>query len=269
MRLDARKSLDTLKTEWEHCTKCSLGSRRQQYSLPYVAGEGAKYGIMIIGDSPGDLEEQTGRPHVGFEGIIRTTIHHFNAMDITYFTHITPCRSCKAVLGPDGSPFMIKQQGVPVPKFQDQGLLTAQLAACTPRLFEEIYIVDPLVIVALGHNVASVLAGRRMIATDVGKDFTVRVPGMGRIAVRTKNGAWKHPSRKGADPYPTQRNEVLYTGILSYPPYLTIQSKDDMSDKSPVRETARHIKLAVQIYKRMTNLLGIIDTTAPIPEDEE
>jgi uracil-DNA glycosylase len=57
-------ALATLRREAAGCTRCPLYANATQT----VFGEGARKGLMLVGEQPGDQEDRAGRPFVGRAG---------------------------------------------------------------------------------------------------------------------------------------------------------------------------------------------------------
>jgi DNA polymerase len=109
------------------CKNCNLHLRKNSY----VFGEGSlNADIMFIGEGPGEQEDKTGIPFIGPAGNLLTSIIK-NGMKIdrkdVYITNIVKCR-------PPGN----------------RNPLEIEIFNCINYLYEEIKIVNPKVIVALG-----------------------------------------------------------------------------------------------------------------------
>lgn len=73
-------TLDELREEARHCTRCSLHCRATQT----VFGEGPQDArIMIVGEQPGDQEDLAGRPFVGPTGVMFNTVADQAGLDRT------------------------------------------------------------------------------------------------------------------------------------------------------------------------------------------
>ena len=268
MRLDARRSLSDLHTEWGSCTKCELGQRRQLVNGAFVAGEGPTRSIMLIGEGPGKNEEQQGKPFVGRSGsLLRKILQRLNIEDVCYVTNVVTCRSCQQEVDANGQPMFRNIRGRAIPKYRDQPPLPAQIEACLPRLYEEIYLVDPLLIVTLGGTAASTLLRRPVtILNAAGKEEHALVPGVTQIPVRTdKKGLWVRKV-KGALVAPTERNMVRYLCIPTLHPAFVARCSADKSENSPMRRFFSHLKTAMTDYVKLTEYYGI-RTDVDVRED--
>ncbi len=115
------------------CTKCKLCEKRTRT----VPGEGpADARLMVVGEGPGRVEDETGRPFVGPAGELLTKI--LAAIDLpraqVYICNIVKCR--------------------PPENRQPQ---YDEIAACLPYLYRQIELVKPAVILAMGNTAAQSL----------------------------------------------------------------------------------------------------------------
>lgn len=117
------------------CTKCTLCKTRNSV----VFGEGTvKYGLMLVGEAPGEDEDISGRPFVGKAGKLLMEI--LKAIGLArqdvYIANTLKCRP--------------PENRAPRPE---------ELAACLPYLRRQIECLKPKVILALGSPAASALTG--------------------------------------------------------------------------------------------------------------
>lgn len=126
------------------CTRCpQLVSSRTQT----VFGVGnADAELMFIGEAPGADEDRQGEPFVGRAGQLLTKI--IGAMGFTrdevYIANVLKCRPHMPPGAPGNRP--------PTPD---------EMATCLPYLTEQIEIIQPKVLVALGATAVEGLLGRR------------------------------------------------------------------------------------------------------------
>ncbi|ADN51326.1 type-4 uracil-DNA glycosylase [Vulcanisaeta distributa] len=113
-----------------NCTKCKLHKSRRRV----VPGEGplnAK--IMIIGEAPGEREDEEGRPFVGAAGQLLTKL--LNNVGIrreeVYITNVVKCRP---------------------PNNRDPE--PDEIEACRPYLITQILMIRPQIIICLGRHSA-------------------------------------------------------------------------------------------------------------------
>src|SRR6266699_6676674 len=125
--------LRTIREDLGDCTRCPL---HQQGRKQIVFGVGNPHAeLMFIGEAPGADEDQQGEPFVGRAGQLLTRI--LKAMNFTredvYIANILKCR-------PD----------VPAGSFGNRPPTPTEMQTCRPYLVEQIDIIKPKVIVALG-----------------------------------------------------------------------------------------------------------------------
>jgi uracil-DNA glycosylase len=125
------------------CRKCTIGYERRHN----VYGEGDPCArLMVIGEGPGETEDELGRPFVGRAGQLLDRM--LAAIDLpreaVYICNTVKCRP--TVPGPNGS-----RNRAPEP---------SEMENCRPFLDEQIEIVAPSVILALGAPAAKSFLGR-------------------------------------------------------------------------------------------------------------
>lgn len=252
--LDARRTLDDLNNEWSSCTACTLGTRRASVDGSFVAGEGLPRGVMFIGEGPGEKEEMLGRPFVGPSGILLRKVIKKLGLEHYYITNIVTCRSCSPVVDALGMPRIRKQKfssGPGLPIMKDEPPLPVYMATCSPRLYEEIYLVDPIIIVTLGVTASEFILKRPVAITkDRGQTEHAYIPGATHRAVLTnKKGAWARKI-KGSLEMPVTQNEVMYEVMPTLHPAFVIRKLNDKGWDSPIRLFGNDIRRAVKIYER-------------------
>lgn len=127
--------LTLLAEEARACTRCALHRERKQ--AVFSRGTGA-LGLMFVGEGPGADEDEQGFPFVGKAGqLLDRMIEAMGfARDEVYVCNIVKCRPPK--------------NRKPEPD---------EMAACRPFLIEQIDLLDPKVIVALGATAVEGLLG--------------------------------------------------------------------------------------------------------------
>ena len=131
----------------EHCNRChrcDLGNNRTHA----VIGRGnLPADVMIIGEGPGQNEDETGLPFVGKAGQllekILASVNLSSEQDI-YIANAVKCR-------PPGN-------RVPTPQ---------EIAACKPYLLEQIRMVDPKIILLTGATAVKSLTGDKRGITKI------------------------------------------------------------------------------------------------------
>lgn len=129
-----------------NCTGCELSRTRHNV----IFGEGCHTAeIMLVGEAPGADEDRNGRPFTGKSGQLLDKILAacgFTRQEHVFISNIVRCR-------PPGN-------RVPTDK---------EVAACIPYLHEQISLVDPKMIIAMGAT-----ALKRLIGDDSIKISRVR-----------------------------------------------------------------------------------------------
>lgn len=128
---------EALRERWKDCTKCLLQEKR----INVVLGTGnLSARLMIIGEAPGENEDKEGKPFVGRSGGILDSILGWADIkrDDIYITNVVSCRP--------------KDNRTPNPD---------EISACRPRLLEEIYLVDPDVLILSGAVASRALTKSR------------------------------------------------------------------------------------------------------------
>ncbi len=181
------ESLDDLRAASQGCKGCPLYKNATQA----VFGEGSKSArVMLVGEQPGDEEDQQGHPFVGpagkvldkalaAAGISRSDVYVTNA--VKHFKW-RPMGKRRLHQKPDGG----------------------EIEACKPWLSVELRLVKPEVIVALGASAAQSLLGKKV---TIGRDRGQRLASaVGDVVVSY------HPSAILRAPNDAAREEMF--GLL-------------------------------------------------------
>jgi uracil-DNA glycosylase len=136
--------LDELKAEAIACQKCPLAATR----INVVVERGNRDAIiMIIGEAPGESEDEQGLPFVGRSGQLLDKIlesGEFNPAQDVYVCNINKCRP--------------PANRVPTEE---------EVAACKPYLLEQIRLVDPKIILLTGATALKAITGEKRGITKV------------------------------------------------------------------------------------------------------
>ena len=129
-------SLPDLKMALSTCRRCALSEGRQQV----VFGVGHSHApLMFVGEGPGQQEDSQGTPFLGEAGALLNKI--IQAMGLTrdsvYLTDVIKCR-----------PFITRPAR------------EGELAECSEFLRQQIQLIRPKIVVALGDSPASALIGK-------------------------------------------------------------------------------------------------------------
>jgi uracil-DNA glycosylase len=147
-RAQREKLLERAATRAAACRKCAIGATRQNN----VYGEGDPCArLMVVGEGPGETEDRLGRPFVGRAGVLLDQM--LAAIDLpredVYICNTVKCRPTQV----DGASVRNRP---PDP---------LEMANCRPFLDEQIEIVRPDVILALGAPAAKSLLGSTFAIT--------------------------------------------------------------------------------------------------------
>lgn len=245
---DARRSLDVLANEWSGCTRCELGVRRHETNGRFVFGEGTVGRLMFIGEGPGTKEEELGRPFVGKSGqFLKFILDQLQCTDY-YMANTVACRSCAPVFDSLGRPMLMRNGE---PRINDEPPTPAQTEACKARLHEQIYMVDPILIVSLGTSAASTLLGKSVTITKERGTFKeIEVPGVWRNAVLTEKKQQWVRKVKGTVVAPTEQNQVRYLAMVTVHPSFALRFAKDYRDKNNFTVFWQDIQTAVHTFNR-------------------
>lgn len=125
--------LEKLKNEVTNCKKCSLSTGRTNT----VFGVGNKNAdLMIVGEAPGFYEDKQGEPFVGRAGaLLNCMLEAINLnREIVYIANVIKCRPAN-----------------------NRDPLPIEIETCTPYLMEQIDLIRPKLILALGRYAAHFL----------------------------------------------------------------------------------------------------------------
>jgi uracil-DNA glycosylase len=138
------ESLTAIRERVRVCTKCAHLACSRTQTVFGVGNPNAN--LMFIGEAPGVDEDQQGEPFVGRAGQLLTRI--LKAMNFTredvYIANILKCR-------PD----------MPAGSFGNRPPTPTEMQTCRPYLVEQIDIIQPSVLVALGAVAVEGLLGTR------------------------------------------------------------------------------------------------------------
>ena len=167
-------SLDAIADLVAGCTKCRLCEARRHT----VPGEGAADArLVVVGEGPGRVEDETGRPFVGPAGELLTKI--LAAIDLprerVFICNVVKCRP------PENR----------VPQYDE-------IAACLPYLLRQIELVKPAVILAMGGTAAQTLLNTKQSLGAL-RNQVHRLRGIPVIvtyhpAALLRNPNWKKPT---------------------------------------------------------------------------
>jgi uracil-DNA glycosylase family 4 len=211
--MNKTQQLRALQQAWAGCKACSLCEERN--TVVFGAGSPDAQ-VMIIGEAPGENEDRHGLPFVGQAGQI---LHQFLGdvsarEDVAQaYINVTSKKQSEAAI------FQAKSQLLDLllaeyyftnvvscrpPENRDP--LPKEAAACRPRLLEQIYLIDPVFIVAAGRIAAEALIGKKVgITQSRGEILDLSFEGRG-VTFRYSMMPVLHPS------YIMRRNDYKQAG---------------------------------------------------------
>lgn len=132
------QSIAQLSSHCQVCHRCELGNTR----INAVVGRGNESApIAIVGEGPGQNEDEQGLPFVGRSGQLLEKILAAVKLDVdrdVYICNVVRCRP--------------PENRVPTP---------AEVAACKPYLLEQIRLIDPQIILLTGATAVRAITGKK------------------------------------------------------------------------------------------------------------
>lgn len=157
---------------WEGCTKCGLHKTRKQ--ILFGAGP-SDAEIMLVVDAPTREDDLDGALLSGEDGYLLEDLLEQTGVALRS-VFVTPVVAC--------SPFIEVPATEETKAYvQDRDPALEEVAACRPRLTETIYLVDPVLIIAIGETAWKTLVTpkdrgtRNTLARASGDIFVTRIPG--------------------------------------------------------------------------------------------
>jgi len=172
--LPQARSLDAVAQLVASCTKCRLCEARRHT----VPGEGPPDArLVVVGEGPGRVEDETGRPFVGQAGELLTKI--LAAIELprerVFICNVVKCRP------PENR----------VPQYDE-------IAACVPYLFHQLDLLKPAVILAMGGTAAQTLLNTKQslgaLRNQVHRFRGIPVIVTYHPAALLRNPNWKKPT---------------------------------------------------------------------------
>lgn len=190
--------LGSLQLAWSNCQGCMLSQTRKNIVFGYGNPDAQ---VMVIAEAPGKTEDEQGYPLIGQSGQFLDIILAETSADpdiIALSCEITESNTAAARLRKqerrDGA-----LTGVEEMRRQMRGLLLnyfyftnvvmcrppenrdptpKEVEACRKRLLEQIYTIDPVLIIAVGRVSLEVLLNKKIsIGSARGTTFEVEIPG--------------------------------------------------------------------------------------------
>jgi uracil-DNA glycosylase family 4 len=166
------KKLKDLYSEWKDCKKCRLSETRTNI----VFGNGIAHAeIMLIGEGPGEHEDNRGDVFIGESGHLLSVLLKEAKIDREelFITNLVMCKPP-----------------------QNRKPMRDECLACWGRLYQQIYVVDPLLIIPVGAEAMQALMGGeyRSIQKFHGKFGHIKIPGQVEDELRYSAMPIVHPS---------------------------------------------------------------------------
>lgn len=246
------------RSKWAECRECHLGAQRNTRTIfnmervqvvpkpvfgrtteNWTQGEG----VLFVGDPVDNTDECTGVP---FSHPRYAPIHQILGLrpDIPFaLTHMLLCRACVPVRESNGT-IQIDRYGLG--RYRTVEPDKSSMDACRKRLHEEIYLLDPLIIVALGLQALRAL-NPRVAAPLTGTFYDVPVQGLTSVPVRTAAGRWERKVR-GQIVRPSAPRTVRYIALFT----VGVRDLEQFgASEDPDREAsvfARDMKAVVKLW---------------------
>lgn len=141
--MDQRKRLVALRQDWIQCTRCALHEQRYNDRGNIVFGAGSPGAtFFFLYDVPAEEDEAVGSPMSGDHGKMLLDLMGHAKIDnkLAYCAPLLGCRPKMIIPATDDA----------VERVVDKAPLKEEIVACTPRVLELLYVVDPQVIFAVG-----------------------------------------------------------------------------------------------------------------------
>jgi uracil-DNA glycosylase family 4 len=158
--------MEVLRSQALTCPGCPNRATR----LQVVFGEGDVHAkVMLVGQGPGVIEEQTGRPFAGPSGRLLDQALAEVGLERgkLWLTNVIKCRAVKSEKG----------------RVVDRAPSAAELKACRPWLDGELGIIQPAIIVCIGVPSAKALIDRKFKLSEEHGQFREGPNGSRRTAV--------------------------------------------------------------------------------------
>jgi uracil-DNA glycosylase len=164
--MQRQRDMDVLRTQALTCPGCpNLDTR-----LQVVFGEGnVQAKVVLVGQGPGVVEEQTGRPFAGPAGrLLDQALTEVGLeREQLWLTNVIKCRAVKSEKG----------------RMVDRAPSAAELKACRPWLERELAILQPAIIVCIGVPSAKALIDKKFKLSEEHGQLREGPDGSRRIAV--------------------------------------------------------------------------------------
>jgi uracil-DNA glycosylase family 4 len=169
-----KKRLKALSEQWTGCKKCELHNDRPSEKIVFGLGKStAKY--LLLFDTPTENDAYNALPMSGSEGDLLVELLEKAGMSLEE-VYCTPLVACRPVVF---LPETVDQKA----RVLDRAPNAEELLACSPRIREIIYQIDPLVIFTMGDVTWKAMVRAKDRGTSksldkaIGDLFLTRLPG--------------------------------------------------------------------------------------------
>ena len=213
--------LSAMQQAWSRCEACQLCQTRTNVVFGYGNPDAQ---VMIVGEAPGENEDRSGRPFVGQAGMLLDQyLSQVSARDdvISTAEELSSIKGKSAAAEQRRNECRILLRDLLVQEFYftnvvmcrptdeeggNRDPIPKEIEACRSRLLEQIYTVDPVIIIAAGRIASEALIGKKLSITSArGEIFDVEFRGRG-LDIKYPVLAILHPS------YLLRRNDFNQTG---------------------------------------------------------
>jgi uracil-DNA glycosylase family 4 len=157
---EKRHLLNRLADDYRDCARCTLAHPAGRARRTIVFGEGNPGArIMIVCEAPGYYDDIKGRPMLDDPGqeILDPLLRGLNSSrEEVFITTLVMCR-----------PSVDRRPDLDRPPTKDE------VAACSSRLYRQIDIVDPYVIICMGNTAFKLLTTEKKTILQVARDQTL------------------------------------------------------------------------------------------------
>lgn len=224
--MDAVHKLRVLRDGWRGCTRCGLAKLRGDSRVVFGSGNAGADILLVLPPPTLDdvnqgmgLSDEAGR--LLEDLLLEAGIDP--AKDI-FRTNVVGCRPYVVIPATDDFPERI----------QDRKVVKEEISACSPRVEEIIYMVDPRLIIAAGEEawdslvIPKVRAPDNTITAAAGKLYYTHIPGKLR-AVRYPVMAIEAPLKLTANPSSAKHGPISTTlkYLMNAKKYIDLINKDE------------------------------------------
>jgi len=157
--LSIEERLELVKREAVVCTRCPLSETRKNV----VFGDGnPKTPLVLIGEGPGENEDETGIPFVGRAGVLLDQALRENSITRrhVYIMNVIKCRAFTLEGG----------------RAKNRPPRVSEVEACHPWLKQQLDIIQPLVILCIGAPAANVIIHKDFRMTQERGKWFANIP---------------------------------------------------------------------------------------------